>query len=241
MSGTVGIPANDAARYTLFFACLTGLLTPTNTQVRWAFGSDRIRGRNNLVRESLEVGSEWLWFLDDDHAFAPDLLLRLLAHEKDIVTPVYLQRMMPFAPVVYTGQEGPDFEALFLPDYPIDAGLVPVHSAGTGGMLIRSEVFRAIEEPWFEHGHASEDLIFCEKARDAGFEIHCDLQAHLGHLTSAVIWPAVAEGKWGVGFTIADQMRLTVPIGTREELAVLDGIAESPPAPAAGGTPGSRG
>ncbi len=225
MSGTVGIPANDAARYTLFFACLTQLLHPPNTQIRWAFGSDRIRGRNNLVRESLENGSEWLWFLDDDHAFAPDLLNRLLAHKVDIVTPVYLQRMMPFAPVVYTGQEDANFTPLFLPDYAGDEGLQVVHAAGTGGMLIRSEVFRAIEEPWFEHGHASEDLIFCEKARDAGFSIWCDLHAHLGHLTSATIWPAYdAENEaWTVAFAIADQMSLKIPIGTRDQLAAYEG------------------
>jgi hypothetical protein len=226
MSGTIGIPANDAARYTLFFACLSQLHHPPNTAVRWAFGSDRIRGRNNLVRESLEAGSEWLWFLDDDHAFAPDLLRRLLAHEVEIVTPVYLQRMMPFAPVVYMSED-PDgnFEPLFLPDYAGDCGLVEVYAAGTGGMLIRSEVFRAVPEPWFEHGHASEDLIFCEKAREAGFLIHCDVQAQLGHLTAAAIWPSYADGQWGVGFTIADQMQLRVPIGTREQLAELEAQA----------------
>lgn len=227
MSGLIGIPANDAARYTFFAASLTALHHPPNTAVRWSFGSDRIRGRNNLVRDALDQGAEWLWFLDDDHAFRPDLLHRLLAHEKPIVTPVYLQRMMPFAPVVYADREGDNYIPVFLPDHaPEDDPLIEVCAAGTGGMLIRTEVFRGLEEPWFEHGRASEDLIFCEKARAAGFPIYCDLSAHLGHITSSVIWPVVQEGEWAVGFAVADSVTLSVPVGTRDQLEDLQAAEE---------------
>lgn len=225
MSGTIGVPCNDSARYSFFSASLSQILAPINTSIRWAFGSDRIRGRNNLVRESLEAGSEWLWFLDDDHCFSPYLLRQLLAHEVSMVTPVYMQRQMPFAPVVYTDREedGKTYTPLFLPDYPPDqTELVPIRAAGTGGMLIYSEVFRAVGEPWFEHGYASEDLIFCEKAREAGFPLYCDLQAHLGHLTSTIIWPTVEDGQWSVGFTVADKLTLAFPIGTREELEKME-------------------
>jgi len=228
MSGVIGIPCNDAARYSFFSASLSHIVAPSNTQIRWAFGSDRIRGRNNLVRESLEVGSEWMWFLDDDHCFSPFLLRQLLAHEVSIVTPIYLQRTMPFAPVVYTDREDDEqtYVPLFLPDYSTDhAELVPIRAAGTGGMLIRSEVFRAIGEPWFEHGYASEDLIFCEKAREAGFELYCDLQAHLGHITTTVVWPAREDESWQVGFTLADNLTMTIPIGTREQLEQADATA----------------
>jgi hypothetical protein len=232
MSGTIAIPANDAARYTFFAASLTSLVHPPNTAVRWAFGSDRIRGRNNLVRESLELGSEWLWFLDDDHAFPPWMLMRLLnwfdtRDDVDIVSPIYLQRMMPFAPVVYTHQdEKGDYVPLFLPDYPtsFDDPLVKVHAAGTGGMLIRTSVFEMMPEPWFEHGHASEDLIFCEKARDLGYDIWCDLSSWLGHITTTVIWPSIngENDGWDVGFTVADKLNLTVQIGTRDQLEELE-------------------
>lgn len=227
MSGTIGIPANDAARYTFFAASLTGLIHPPNTAVRWSFGSDRIRGRNNLVKSSLEEGSEWLWFLDDDHCFAPDLLRRLLAHDVPVVTPVYLQRMMPFAPVVYTEREDDrlTYKPLFLPDYPTDTGLVEIRAAGTGGMLIRSEVFRSLEPPWFVDGAASEDLTFCERVLDAGFPIHCDLQAHLGHGTTSAIWPTVNGDEWAIGFQVAD-FALSVPIGTRDQLDEMEAAGE---------------
>ena len=46
MSGTLGIIANDAARYTLFSVALTQLKHPPNTQVDWALCTDMTRGRN---------------------------------------------------------------------------------------------------------------------------------------------------------------------------------------------------
>lgn len=211
MSGVVGVAANDSGRYTFFAAALTALQTPVNTAVMWAIGSDRIVGRNRLVQQSLEIGSEWLWFLDDDHVFPPDLLLRLLAHDQPVVAALYLQRQVPFAPVAYSHREGDKYVPLVLPDLEPDA-CVEVRAAGTGGMLIRSEVFRAVSEPWFEHGAASEDLIFCEKARAAGFTIHCDLAARLGHLTSTIVWPTIVDERWAVGFTVADKLGLHVEI-----------------------------
>jgi len=87
-----------------------------------------------------------------------------------------------------------------------------VCAIGTGGMLIRSEVFRELEYPWFEHGRASEDLIFCDRAREAGFPIYCDLGSRIGHLTVAAIWPSWVDQEWVVGFSVADNFSLYVGI-----------------------------
>ena len=47
---------------------------------------------------------------------------------------------------------------------------------------------------WFEYGDKSEDIVFCEKAKKAGFKIYADLSCRLGHITTAVVWPAVNNG-----------------------------------------------
>ena len=216
MSGTVGIIANDSARYTLFAASLVNLRTPVNTAISWAVGSDRIVGRNNIVRQALDQGSEWVLFLDDDHAFGPDLLLRLLAHDQPIVASLYMGRARPFAPIAYgEKQDDGTYLPIQLPGLP-ESGLLAVVAAGTGGMLIRSEIFRAVGEPWCEHGRASEDLIFCDKAREAGFPIYLDLATHLGHLAPCSIWPTFLEGEWAVGFTVTDGTSLYVRIEPAE-------------------------
>ena len=102
MSGSVGIIASDTGRYTLFSVCLTQLRHPPNTNVDWALSPHIAEARNTLVRRSLDAGSEWILFLDDDHVYPSDLLMRLLAHEQDIVCSLYLRRAKPFAPVAFS-------------------------------------------------------------------------------------------------------------------------------------------
>jgi hypothetical protein len=224
MSGTVGIIANDVGRWSLFYVSLTQLKHPPNTRIDWGLSNDLAGARNMLVERSLQEGSEWLMFMDDDALFPEDQLMRLLAHEKDVTCSLYLQRQQPFSPIAYSGVEDGLYMPLHLPDYPSE-GLIEIHAAGASGMLIRSEVFRAIEYPWFEHGrvgdlwNASEDLIFCEKAHEAGFDIYLDLEARLGHMSPSAVWPSWVDEEWAVGFSVADGAHLYVPIEDAAEAA----------------------
>jgi hypothetical protein len=214
MSGSIGVIANDTSRYSMFMICLTAMHKPVNTQPIWALTSDRILGRNTCVEQALDKGAEWLLFLDDDHVFGPGLLNRLLAHEKPIVGSLYLQRQKPFQPIAYTHKDEEDvYHNIKLTDYKSDE-LIEVAAVGTGGMLIRSEVLRTMEHPWFEHGRASEDLIFCDKVHELGLgPIYCDLGARMGHMSPAALWPSHSEENgWEVGFALSDGFSLTVPI-----------------------------
>jgi len=217
MSGLVGVAANSTARYMAFTVCMTSLRVPPNTQLHWAIGSDRIVGRNKLVKKALDIGAEWLFFLDDDHAFEPDILMRLLAHDKDLVASLYLQRIEPFSPIAYDewNEETRTYTSIDLTKYEKDA-LVPIVAAGTGGMLIKSEVFRAMEEPWFHliDGVGSEDLPFCNKAVELGFELYCDLGTPLGHIDPVIIWPSYSEEDegWNIGFELANGFSLKLPV-----------------------------
>jgi len=103
---------------------------------------------------------------------------------------------------------------------------------GAAGLLVWSEVFRAIPEPWFVHGrygewNAGEDIIFCEQANEAGFDIFVDLAAQLGHLCASAIWPSWIDQEWAVGFSVADGLRLYCPIekpAEAEEAAPADAV-----------------
>lgn len=221
MSGMVGVIANDSARFTLFGMALTGLQTPVNTTIEWAVGSDRSRGRNNIVKRALEFGAEWIFYVDDDHVFPGDHLLRLLDWEEDIVASLYVQRVAPFYPIAY-GEIGDDgtYLPLHLPDLPAE-GLVEVVGAGTGGMLVRAEVFHVLEEThgqeWFTHTtEKSEDLMFCDRAIAAGFKVHVDLGARLGHIAPAAVWPTHhGEAGWQIGWTFSESARFMAPIEER--------------------------
>ena len=111
---------------------------------------------------------------------AGDLLVKLLRHDLPLVVPVCLTRSAPFPPVSFTERVGYDrYLPLYLPSQDSE-GLVELVAGGTAGMLIHRSVLEAMEPPWFEYGFASEDILFCNKAQDLGFTLHCDLSARLG-------------------------------------------------------------
>lgn len=214
MTGLVGIIANDSARYSLFASCVTKLHLPSGAKVEWLIGGDWCRARNDLAQMTLDSDAKWLWFMDDDHAFHPGILNRLLLANVPLVTPMCLTRTFPFNSVSYTRlsqfDEGGRYIPVPLSDQPTD-GLVELEAGGCAGMLIRREVLEAVEPPWFEYADRSEDVIFCEKAKAAGYRLYGDLGARLGHITTAVVWPAVKEGEWVTGFTIGRDLNLYAP------------------------------
>lgn len=221
MSGLVGVLANDSARFSLFTACIDRLQMPPGWEKQFLIGGDWCGARNTLVKTLLDSEHEWLWYMDDDHAFAPDLLLKLLRHDLPLVVPVCLTRSAPFAPVTYTERiqdpVSPRYLPVYLPEQEAD-GLVELVAGGSAGMLIHRTVFEALEEPWFEYGIASEDLMFCDRAVEAGFTLYCDLSARLGHLTTAAVWPAVHDGEWCVGIdvgSVGQTTKVLLPIETR--------------------------
>ncbi len=204
-SGLVAVTADLAARYTVFAVCLQRLEIPEGAQVRWQLGSDVAANRNRAVQDLLASGQEWLWFIDDDHAFPPDILLRLLQREVDVVSPLCLRRNGNFLPVPCVTNE----KVMELGEHEPDE-LVHVAKAGTAGMLIRRSVFEQVPEPWFEFRNGrSEDVVFCEKLQEADVPIHVDMSARLGHVTTAVVWPTFEDG-WRTGFQFADGFEVAV-------------------------------
>jgi hypothetical protein len=225
VTGLVGVIANDSARYSLFASCIDRLELPDGWKKEWLIGGDWCGARNALCQMVIDEGYSHLWFMDDDHAFPPSMLKRLLAHDVALVTPICLTRVHPFAPVQYVEKIG---EAQYLPialsDSPTE-GLVEIQAGGCAGMLIHRDVIAAIEPPWFEYTDRSEDIIFCEKAKAAGFKLYADLEVTLGHITTAVVHPTVRDGEWKTGLTIGRD--LNVVVDTADTV-----VAEKPGAPA---------
>jgi len=211
LTGLVGVIANDFARASLFTACIFKLDVPDGWRKEMLIGGDWCDARNSLCRLVLEQGdTEYLWFMDDDHAFPSSMLTKLVSHDKDLVMPICLTRTHPFAPVQYTSKVGPN---QYLP-IPLSetqtGGLVECEAGGAAGMLIHRRVLEAIPDPWFEYTDRSEDIVFCEKAKQAGFTLWADLGCRLGHITTTVVHPTVRDGDWKTGLTIGRDLNLVV-------------------------------
>jgi hypothetical protein len=101
--GTIAVVSTDRVTYQPLAACLANVQRPPGTGVFWQTSSaGRVaKGRNECVRQALAAGASWLWFMDDDHVFAPSTLMRLLRHNVDIVVPLVVSRHPPCEPLVF--------------------------------------------------------------------------------------------------------------------------------------------
>lgn len=152
---------------------------------------------------SPEVDADYLFFVDDDMLCPPDLFYRLVKHDKPIVAALAFTRNPDHQPVIYETIEGYDASVQqrygltkFVKNYPRNT-LVECDAVGFGAVLIKTEVLKKLEKPWF-FGMAStgEDVTFCIKAKKAGFSVWMDTATKLGHLGAPTIITEEYSDNW---------------------------------------------
>lgn len=228
--GLVGIPCGEQARWTEFARCLTFLRRPPGTRLAFNQGTYIQASRNDLVSEMLsDPESQWLLMLDDDHVFAPDLLIQLLAHEVDVVGALALARKPPYFICAFEATDSRSGVSRGLSIRDVPFALQEVAAVGTGAILIRRHVLEAIEPPWFEVSfdergrNVSEDVTFCEKARGAGFHVYLDGAQSIGHLTGVSLRLAeLPDGGRGVQIVLGPDDVIAIPVEQIEELELPD-------------------
>ncbi|MFP5223106.1 MAG: hypothetical protein ACLGSA_12520 [Acidobacteriota bacterium] len=152
-----------------------------------AFADSITSVRNDLVEQALEAGCTHLLMADTDQVYPADTIKKMLNHEKDIVGVAVHRRWPPYDMVMLRGQLG---AYTHVPEAECYSGaLVPVDATGTGCLLFDMRVFLDVPRPWFEFGTKNgrpvgEDIMFCSKAREAGFEIYVDTSIQVDHLTT---------------------------------------------------------
>lgn len=217
MSGTIGVAASRNARFSAFTECLANLVKPPDTTVLIKTGIDIATNRRDIVRQALEDGDDWVLFVDDDMVFEPGHLLQLLSHDLPVVASLYINRTPPFYVMAFGKRKtqpdgwGKSWIPVSLDGAP-EEGLAEVIAAGTAGMLIRREVFEAIDyDSWFIQDGTSDDIAFCERVTEAGFKIYLDLAAPMGHISIHEVWPKYNQG-WYVGLQLSEDERLDVKL-----------------------------
>lgn len=197
--GTVGIYTDHIARFSDFTVSIASLDIPEGTQLSWARGVYLAFNTNRFIRE---LHGEWLFMMDDDHRFEPDILTRLLDHDLDVVVALTSKKFPPYEPVLYEHNKHVEGNYGLKPiDLAGKNGLIEVDACGKPGMLIRKNVLDAIPDPWCEFRDSeqgAEDMDLCLKIKEAGFKIYADLDIKLSHMAAVAITKVQdPKGNWG--------------------------------------------
>lgn len=159
--------------------------------------------RERLAEGALGEECDYLFMIDDDMLAPPDLFYKLVAHDKDICAALAFTRNPDHMPVIYQTIEGFSHETgqsygftRFVNNYPRNT-LVECDAVGFGAVLIKMDVFRKLQRPWFVGMEGTgEDITFCIKARKAGFNVFMDTSLKLGHLGTPCIITEDYSDQW---------------------------------------------
>jgi hypothetical protein len=146
-------------------------------------GSVLAEARQDCIKAAIEWGADWLFCVDSDMRFPVNAIEGMMAHDLPVLAANCSKRKRPVGPTARRRNAGFNDEResdVVWPD-PNVRGIEQVETVGFGVVLIKSEVFKRIEWPWFEqpwHEAAQraigEDIMFCIRCRDAGIPIHID-------------------------------------------------------------------
>lgn len=208
--GVVVILTGDLTRYADTMSDLAVLQVPDKSGEVWFKGCLIADGLNKGMAHVYDrPGLDWVWLMGDDHRLPPDVLMRLLDRDVDVVIPMCLHRSVPFnTNVVDYGAK----RAKTLDEFPTSGlyRLGDTETCGDAGMLIRKRVLDAIERPWYDSrrsgSFSSEDQAFTHRVRQAGFDVHVDCDVRIGHITPMSVAPVTVDGAWKVRIDAGDEI-----------------------------------
>jgi hypothetical protein len=168
---------------------VTGILARGFPMCKFLFLGDhtQVHARNMACKDAMELGAEWVFFIDSDMDFPTDTLARLKACDADIACTDMWSRGWPsFRTVMRLSEPREDGlkQAVPVPGSP--TGVERVDVCGMACTLIRTSLLRRVAEKWpdqplFWSGQHGEDATFCFKALEVGATMKCDFDVVAGH------------------------------------------------------------
>ena len=133
---------------------------------------------------------DYIMWIDSDIVFKPQHFFKLLEHDKDMVSGLYLKQpqtdSMADIPTSFACFVDDDYRNLMT--HEANGELINVRANGMGWMLVKKGVYEKIDYPWFGMiNHHGEDLSFQLRAKDAGFDSYVDSSIIVGHEKGVVL------------------------------------------------------
>lgn len=190
----IAIPTNDYMHYQ-FVECLTKLVKRLDEDgidydIAYQGATLVYVGRDKLANKAMnECYTHMLW-LDSDMIFTDDLLDDLMYSGKPFVTGIAHSRRAPHVSCIFK-EIWPKVDRWEGCEYPIQA--FRIGGCGFACVLIETEIVRNVYNKngtaFFPMRELGEDLAFCKRATDMGYEIWAEPSVKLGHIGHITIYP----------------------------------------------------
>jgi GT2 family glycosyltransferase len=163
-------------------------------------GADVARGKDQKPFDG-KLEYDFLLWIDSDILFAPQQFMKLISHNTDIVSGVYLMEDGKSLATVKEWDEeffikNRHFRFMAAEEIRDKKELIEVAYTGMGFMLVKRGVFEKLEYPWFRPvekkigdmvDFTMEDVAFCLRAREKEFKILIDPAVRVGHEKKIVL------------------------------------------------------
>ena len=203
----IAVPSMDTLP-ALFCQSLALLQRAGDTKIGFEVGSLVYNARNNLARQAIKEEADWVLWLDSDMVFAPDTLQRMLKvcteNKIDFLTALCFRRKPPYTPCLFDRLEKVEKGASYTALLSVPEGRFKVGGCGFAGVLMSLDVLISVGarfngrlfDPIDGFG---EDVSFCWRARQCGYDIWCDSDIEFGHVGSCVVTRGYFEAFNGGG------------------------------------------
>jgi hypothetical protein len=167
-----------------------------------------LESRNRLVVEAINWGADYMLWMDADHVFPSDALLKLLSRSKLVVGCNYARRFTPTSPTASKYGEDDEMDLVWTTKEKAEAGeLEEVAHLGLGFCLVDMRTYAILEtqaeEAGKEHfwplfdmpvkpdgiGCIGEDVRYFRMLREAGIKVFLDHEVSwdVGHLHEQIL------------------------------------------------------
>ena len=195
MKTLIAIPSMDQVP-SQFAQSLAMLNKVGECALTFQIGSLIYMSRNELAKKAIQMEADYVLWLDSDMVFDPNTLTDMLHTMEDnkgidFLTGLYFRRVAPFSPVLFDRLDIDNTGCHWSAFKKIPKKLFKVGACGFGCVLIRTEVLMSVMSKFGNMfapiGNVGEDVSFCWRARECGYDIYCDPRVSLGHVGHTVI------------------------------------------------------
>jgi len=141
-----------------------------------------------------------LFMIDSDIVWNPEHFLKLLVSDKDLISGIYFESRGMDAMVHRKKNDFRPMTREELKELQKNETPIPVYGVGLGFMCVKFGVFESLKRPWFGLGKViqevdgvnyelplGEDLYFCERVTESGYNVYVDPSVIVGHVKSAIV------------------------------------------------------